>query len=153
MAAAEAAASSAVGLGEREPGSGAAASGDAAPSLEQQQEQLVRDAQQQAQQAQQAAQRQQAQQDEEEEEEAHPQQALHAQHARSMAQDGRDMPDLQLAAELALTCYELYRRTPAGLAPEIVHFANNTGAGGRVGAGACSRGGGQVCVSVLPEMP
>lgn len=40
---------------------------------------------------------------------------------------GQAMPDLQLAAELALTCYELYRRTPAGLAPEIVHFANNTG--------------------------
>ena len=42
---------------------------------------------------------------------------------------GEEMPDLQLAAELALTCYELYRRTPAGLAPEIAHFANNTGAG------------------------
>lgn len=38
-----------------------------------------------------------------------------------------DMPDLQLAAELALTCYEMYRRSPAGLAPEIAHFANNTG--------------------------
>lgn len=38
------------------------------------------------------------------------------------------MPDLQLAAELALTCYELYRRTPAGLAPEIVHFSDNRGA-------------------------
>ena len=37
------------------------------------------------------------------------------------------MPDLQLAAELALTCYEMYRRSPAGLAPEIAHFANNTG--------------------------
>lgn len=40
---------------------------------------------------------------------------------------GQDVPDLQLAAELALTCYELYRRTPTGLAPEIAHFANNTG--------------------------
>lgn len=37
------------------------------------------------------------------------------------------MPDLQLAGELALTCYELYRRTPAGLAPEIAHFANHSG--------------------------
>ncbi|KAI3425805.1 hypothetical protein D9Q98_007780 [Chlorella vulgaris] len=33
-----------------------------------------------------------------------------------------DMPDLELAAELAQSCYELYRRTPAGLAPEIAHF-------------------------------
>lgn len=50
--------------------------------------------------------------------------------ADSWQASGEDMPDLQLAAELALTCYELYRRTPAGLAPEIAHFANNTGAGG-----------------------
>lgn len=50
------------------------------------------------------------------------------QRQRRQAQGGRgtNMPDLQLAAELALTCYELYRRTPAGLAPEIAHFANNS---------------------------
>ena len=40
---------------------------------------------------------------------------------------GQAMPDLELAAELALTCRELYRRSPAGLAPEIVYFANVTG--------------------------
>lgn len=37
------------------------------------------------------------------------------------------MPDLELAAELAQSCYELYRRTPAGLAPEIAHFNEDAG--------------------------
>ena len=30
--------------------------------------------------------------------------------------------DLELAEELMLTCYEMYRRMPTGLAPEIVFF-------------------------------
>lgn len=38
-----------------------------------------------------------------------------------------DAPDLEVARELAHTCYQLYRRTPTGLAPEIVHFASETG--------------------------
>ncbi|KAL4423330.1 hypothetical protein ABPG77_006125 [Micractinium sp. CCAP 211/92] len=42
------------------------------------------------------------------------------------ADSAEGLPDLQLAHELALSCYELYRRTPAGLAPEIAHFANNS---------------------------
>lgn len=33
-----------------------------------------------------------------------------------------DLTDLELAHELAHTCYQLYRRTPSGLAPEIVVF-------------------------------
>ncbi|KAL4430639.1 hypothetical protein ABPG75_005895 [Micractinium tetrahymenae] len=41
-------------------------------------------------------------------------------------QSAEGMADLELAHELALSCYELYRRTPAGLAPEIAHFANNS---------------------------
>ncbi len=54
------------------------------------------------------------------------------------AESAEGLPDLQLAHELALSCYELYRRTPAGLAPEIAHFANNSGgrrAGRRHGRG------------------
>lgn len=35
--------------------------------------------------------------------------------------------DLDLARELMLTCYETYRSTPAGLAPEIVHFTKHDG--------------------------
>lgn len=50
------------------------------------------------------------------------------------------MPDLQLAAELALTCYELYRRTPAGLAPEIVHFADHSGELWGQGQAMCTLG-------------
>ena len=33
-----------------------------------------------------------------------------------------DLSDLEIAAELAETCYQMYRRTPSGLAPEIVFF-------------------------------
>lgn len=48
--------------------------------------------------------------------------------AASAAEDSAEgMPDLHLAHELALSCYELYRRTPSGLAPEIAHFADNSG--------------------------
>ena len=62
------------------------------------------------------------------------------QQAQQAQQEGRDMPDLQLAAELALTCYELYRRTPAGLAPEIVHFSDNAGALRSAGIARCADG-------------
>ncbi|GAB4818126.1 hypothetical protein N2152v2_005172 [Parachlorella kessleri] len=40
------------------------------------------------------------------------------------------LPDLELAEQLASTCYELYRRTPSGLAPEIVHFSERAEDGG-----------------------
>lgn len=34
-----------------------------------------------------------------------------------------DQPtDLELAEAMAVTCYEMYRQTPIGLAPEIVFF-------------------------------
>ena len=39
------------------------------------------------------------------------------------AQD--DLNDLELAEELMLTCYEMYRRVPVGLAPEIVFFTQH----------------------------
>lgn len=43
------------------------------------------------------------------------------------SQEG-ETSDLELAKELARTCYLMYRDTPAGLAPEIVHFRKqNTG--------------------------
>jgi hypothetical protein len=32
------------------------------------------------------------------------------------------MGDLELAENLMHTCYEMYRQTPTGLAPEIVFF-------------------------------
>jgi hypothetical protein len=35
--------------------------------------------------------------------------------------------DLELARKLMLTCYEMYRLTPTGLAPEIVHFTKHAG--------------------------
>ena len=35
-----------------------------------------------------------------------------------------DPDDLALAADLMRTCYELYRRSPTGLAPEIAHFTH-----------------------------
>eukprot|EP00887_Chlorella_sp_A99_P008081 scaffold12.g8081.t1 len=41
--------------------------------------------------------------------------------------DARTMPDLALAHHLARTCAELYRQTPAGLAPEIAHFSSDSG--------------------------
>ena len=33
-----------------------------------------------------------------------------------------ELDDLEVARQLAQTCYELYRRVPAGLAPEIAFF-------------------------------
>jgi mannosyl-oligosaccharide alpha-1,2-mannosidase len=39
-----------------------------------------------------------------------------------------DAPDLEVARQLAHTCYQLYRRTPTGLAPEIAHFTDRAGA-------------------------
>lgn len=33
-----------------------------------------------------------------------------------------ELDDLEVAEQLARTCYELYRRVPAGLAPEIAVF-------------------------------
>jgi len=35
--------------------------------------------------------------------------------------------DIELAQQLMLTCYETYRETPVGLAPEIVHFSKHDG--------------------------
>ena len=35
--------------------------------------------------------------------------------------------DLAIARELMRTCYEMYARTPTGLAPEIVHFVQRDG--------------------------
>jgi hypothetical protein len=35
--------------------------------------------------------------------------------------------DLVIARDLMRTCYELYRRTPTGLAPEIAHFEQRGG--------------------------
>ena len=35
--------------------------------------------------------------------------------------------DLAIARELMRTCYEMYARTPTGLAPEIVHFTVHNG--------------------------
>jgi hypothetical protein len=38
---------------------------------------------------------------------------------------GGEMDDLEVARHLMRTCYEMYRRTPTGLAPEIVFFHNS----------------------------
>lgn len=35
--------------------------------------------------------------------------------------------DLAVARRLMLTCYELYRRTPSGLSPEIAFFTPHSG--------------------------
>ena len=39
----------------------------------------------------------------------------------------REQSDLDLAKDLMATCNELYRRTPAGLAPEIAFFTPRAG--------------------------
>lgn len=49
-----------------------------------------------------------------------------------------DDEDVALAAQLALTCAEMYRGVPAGLAPEIVHFRKGEGEGAVPGGGAKS---------------
>jgi len=68
--------------------------------------------------------------------------ALGAAHGVETARAGveGDAPDLALAADLALTCAEMYRGVPAGLAPEIAHFraeapAEPAAARGDAGAG------------------
>jgi hypothetical protein len=38
-----------------------------------------------------------------------------------------DPDDLALARDLMRTCYELYARSPTGLAPEIAHFTQREG--------------------------
>lgn len=35
--------------------------------------------------------------------------------------------DLAIAKQLMRTCYEMYARSPSGLAPEIVHFTQHNG--------------------------
>ena len=56
-----------------------------------------------------------------------------------------DMSDLELAQELAETCYQLYKRTPAGLAPEIVFFQTEED-DSYPGAHASDVGGGEFAV-------
>lgn len=41
--------------------------------------------------------------------------------------DAHEQSDLDIARQLMATCYEMYRRTPAGLSPEIVFFDNHEG--------------------------
>ena len=43
-------------------------------------------------------------------------------HVFSPAAGPSELDDLEVAERLARTCYELYRRVPAGLAPEIAFF-------------------------------
>lgn len=40
--------------------------------------------------------------------------------------NSHDATDLEIAEQLIETCYQIYRRTPTGLAPEIVFFNENT---------------------------
>lgn len=46
-----------------------------------------------------------------------------------------DLTDLDIAEHLTQSCYEMYRRSPAGLAPEIVHFNERHDAADEVGGG------------------
>lgn len=36
-----------------------------------------------------------------------------------------ELPEIELAEALMLTCYEMYRRVPAGLSPEIAFFTHH----------------------------
>lgn len=54
--------------------------------------------------------------------------------------------DLHLAEKLADTCYQLYRRTPTGIAPEIVHFTNRPSTTGFPGSHEPDVGGGDFVV-------
>jgi hypothetical protein len=67
---------------------------------------------------------------------------LHGVDTRRPGASPPDAPDLEVAAELAATCYALYARTPTGLAPEIAHFAPHAGGAGHYAAAAGAVGGG-----------
>lgn len=49
-------------------------------------------------------------------------------HGIDTRRSATDLPDMEVASELTRSCYEMYRRSPAGLAPEIVFFTNRTAA-------------------------
>ncbi|KAL3131586.1 hypothetical protein ABBQ38_007885 [Trebouxia sp. C0009 RCD-2024] len=47
-------------------------------------------------------------------------------HLHGVSTGGRNEPDdLEIAKQLMLTCYEMYRRMPTGLSPEIVFFVQH----------------------------
>lgn len=47
-------------------------------------------------------------------------------HLHGVSTGGRNEPDdLEVAKQLMLTCYEMYRRMPTGLSPEIVFFVQH----------------------------
>lgn len=50
--------------------------------------------------------------------------ALGHHHGINTAAEG-EPDDLEVAEELMRTCYEMYRRTPTGLAPEIAFFVTS----------------------------
>lgn len=58
-----------------------------------------------------------------------------------------DLLDLDVATDLARTCYELYKGTPTGLAPEIVYFINKTEEDYYPGAHVADVGGGDFTIN------
>ena len=47
-------------------------------------------------------------------------------HLHGVSTGGQDEPnDLEVARQLMLTCYEMYRQIPTGLSPEIVFFTQH----------------------------
>lgn len=47
-------------------------------------------------------------------------------HLHGVSTGGQDEPnDLEIARQLMLTCYEMYRQIPTGLSPEIVFFTQH----------------------------
>lgn len=59
--------------------------------------------------------------------------------------------DLAVARQLMRTCYEMYARTPSGLAPEIVHFNKRNGGDEFPKQHAHDTGGGDF--TVKPQVP
>lgn len=50
--------------------------------------------------------------------------------------------DLEVAEDLMRTCYEMYRRTPTGLAPELVYFETSEAAHAHSEAASADNSGG-----------
>ena len=79
--------------------------------------------------------------------------ALGHHHGVNTAREG-EPDDLAVAEDLMRTCYEMYRRTPTGLAPEIAFFKTKEAAAhGLSQAGDPEAGGGDFVIKIHVRAP